>query len=466
MVDRQGKQSRSLTLQLSAWIGCVIVGVGVIACGLSFVFAYQEARELQDGQLKEIAALIDNGALAFTGSRPSVESSQDADVKVVIDRLNGEATGFAQAAGLIVPNTLTDGFHDLEDNGQRWRVNIRTLHSGERIALAEPSALRDEIARDGAMRTLVPMLILLPGLCIVTVVIVRTKLGPLSRLANVVDRQTDISLEPLSEEGITNEALPFVRSINRLISRLREAISLQRRFVASAAHELRSPLAALSLQAENLRKTITSPDARERLMAFQSGLRRTHRLVEQLLTLARSEQGGLEQPTRVSLRAVATDVINATIDMAREKDLDLGFEHFEEVDAVVDVSSLTVVLRNLVDNAVRYTPVGGRVDVSVVQSGDEVVFEVADSGPGIPEDELAHVLEPFYRLDHSAQSGSGLGLSIVSEIARRTGARLVLTNLEGGFRARYFHPLRVTARVAGPNPLAREPKDSIVNQPR
>ncbi|MFM0509238.1 sensor histidine kinase [Paraburkholderia sp. RL17-373-BIF-A] len=458
MVGRQGKQSRSLTWQLSAWIGCVIVGVGVIACGLSFAFAFQEARELQDGQLNEIATLIDSRALEFGGSRPLIESSQHKDVKVVIDRLNGEATGFAQAAGLIVPNTLTDGFHDMEDNGQRWRVNIRTLRSGERIALAEPSALRDEIARDGAMRTLVPMLILLPGLGVVIVVIVRTKLGPLSRLANVVDQQTDVSLEPLSEDGITNEALPFVRSINRLISRLREAISLQRRFVASAAHELRSPLAALSLQAENLGTTITSPDARERLTAFQSGLRRTHRLVEQLLTLARSEQRGLEQPTRVSLRAVATDVINSTIDMAREKDIDLGFEHFEEVDAVVDVSSLTVVLRNLVDNAVRYTPVGGRVDVSVVQSGDEVVFEVADSGPGIPEHELAHVLEPFYRLDHSAQSGSGLGLSIVSEIARRAGARLVLTNLDGGFRARYFHPLHLTAAL---QERTRSPEDPM-----
>ncbi|MFL9889367.1 ATP-binding protein [Paraburkholderia sp. RL17-383-BIF-A] len=447
MVGRQGKQSRSLTLQLSVWIGCVIVAVGVIACALSFLFAYQEARELQDGQLNEIAALIDSRALEFSGSRSSIESSQDKDVKVVIDRLNGTLTGFAQAAGLIVPNTLTDGFHDLDDHGKGWRVNIRTLRSGERIALAEPSALRDEIARDGAMRTLVPMLILLPGLGVVIVVIVRTKLGPLSRLANVVDQQTDVSLEPLSEDGITNEALPFVRSINRLISRLREAISLQRRFVASAAHELRSPLAALSLQAENLGTTITSQDARERLTAFQSGLRRTHRLVEQLLTLARSEQGGLEQPTRVSLRAVATDVINATIDMAHEKDIDLGFEHFEEVDAVIDVSSLTVVLRNLVDNAVRYTPTGGRVDVSVIRLGEEMVLEVTDSGPGIPEEELAHVLEPFYRLDHSAQSGSGLGLSIVSEIARRTGGRLMLANMKVGFRARYFHPLHQKARL-------------------
>jgi two-component system, OmpR family, sensor kinase len=440
MVGRQGRQSRSLTLQLSAWIGCVIVAVGVLACGFSFAFAYQEARELQDGQLKEIAALIDSRALAFTGSRPSVESSQDADVKVVIDRLSDTRTGVAQAAGLVI-SKAPDGFHDLNGHGQRWRVNIRTLRSGERIAVAEPSALRDEIARDGALRTLVPMLLLLPGLFIVIVVIVRTKLAPLTRLASVVDRQTDMSLDPLPEDGITNEVLPFVRSINRLIARLKEAISHQRRFVASAAHELRSPLAALSLQAGNLGATITSPDARERLMAFQLGLRRTHRLVEQLLALARSEQGAMGPPTTVSLRAMATEVINATIGLAREKNIDLGFEHFDELDAVVDVSSVTVVLRNLVDNAVRYTPASGKVDVSVIQSGSELMFEVVDSGPGIPDGELERVLEPFYRLDLSAGSGSGLGLSIVSEIARRTGGRLVLENVEGGFRARFFQPL-------------------------
>lgn len=149
----------------------------------------------------------------------------------------------------------------------------------------------------------------------------------------------------------------------------------------------------------------------------------------------------LEQPTTVSLRAMATEVINATIGVAHEKDIDLGFEHFDDVDAVVDASSVMMVLRNLVDNAVRYTPTGGRVDVSVVHAGGEVMFEVTDSGPGIPDGELDRVLEPFYRLDHSVASGSGLGLSIVSEIARRTGGRLVLENIEGGFRARYFQPL-------------------------
>ncbi|CAB3803488.1 Adaptive-response sensory-kinase SasA [Paraburkholderia ultramafica] len=444
MAGGQGRQSRSLTLQLSAWIGGVMAVVGVLACGFSFAFAYQEARALQDGQLNEIAALIDSHALALTETRSSVESSQDPDVKVVIDRLSETSAGLSQAAGLTIPRAMADGFHDLDGSGQSWRVNIRTLRNGERIAVAEPSALRDEIARDGAMRTLVPVLLLMPVLFVVVVVIVRTKLAPLSNLATVVDQQTDASLEPLSEDGIASEVLPFVRSINSLIGRLKEAMSHQRRFVASAAHELRSPLAALSLQAGNLGATITSPDARERLSAFQSGLRRTHRLVEQLLALARSEQAALEQPAAWSLRTAVTDAINTSIGLARAKDIDLGIEQVDDIDVVVDASSMAVVLRNLVDNAVRYTPDGGKVDVSAFQRAGELIFEVTDTGPGIPDNELEHVLEPFYRLGHSTATGSGLGLSIVTEIARRASGRLDLANIPGGFRARYIQPLGST----------------------
>ncbi len=402
---------------------------------------------MQDGQLNEIAALIDSHALALTGTRSSVESSQDSDVKVVIDRLSETSAGMSQAAGLTIPHGMTDGFYDLDGSGQSWRVNIRTLRTGERVAVAEPSALRDEIARDGAMRTLVPVLLLMPVLFAVVVVIVRTKLAPLSNLATVVDRQTDASLEPLPEEGIATEVLPFVRSINNLIARLKDAIGHQRRFVASAAHELRSPLAALSLQAGNLGATITSPDARERLSAFQAGLRRTHRLVEQLLALARSEQATLEQPAAWSLSAAVTDAINASIGLARAKDIDLGIEQVDDIDVVVDASSMAVVLRNLVDNAVRYTPDGGKVDVSAFEREGELIFEVTDTGPGIPDNELERVLEPFYRLNHSVASGSGLGLSIVSEIARRSGGRLVLANVKGGFRARFLQSLRQTSSV-------------------
>ncbi|MBB5428322.1 signal transduction histidine kinase [Paraburkholderia sp. JPY158] len=241
---------------------------------------------------------------------------------------------------------------------------------------------------------------------------------------------------------IALEVLPFVRSINRLIERLRIAITHQRRFVASAAHELRSPLAALSLQAENLGSAISTTDASARLKAFQSGLRRTHRLVEQLLELARSEQAAPREMQTVSLRALATDAVNSVLPMARERDVDLGFERFDDAMVMLDEAAVAVILRNLVDNAVRYVPVGGKVDISVSCLETEVMFEVLDSGRGIPQAELERVLEPFYRLDHSTSVGSGLGLSIVSDVARRTGGRLMLENVEGGFRARYFHPLK------------------------
>lgn len=441
MARGEVRRPRSLTFQLLVGIGSVIVITGIVACGFSFVFAYQEARELQDGQLKEIAALIDRRAMTIPGSTEAVVSSPNRDVRVVIDRLGAGATGMLRATGLRIPASMPDGFHDMSGDGQRWRVNIQTLGSGERVAVAEPSALRDEIARDGAMRTLVPALLLLPTLLIVIVFIVRTKLAPLTRLSGTVDRQTETSLDPLPEQGITLEVLPFVRSINRLIERLRNAISYQRRFVASAAHELRSPLAALSLQAENLGTAISTPDAGARLKAFQSGLRRTHRLVEQLLELARSEQAAPRPMQAASLRAIATEAVNSVLDMARERQVDLGFERFDEGIVLLDEAAVAVVLRNLVDNAVRYVPSGGKVDISVVHSDGEVMFEVIDSGRGIPQEELQRVLEPFYRLDPSTSTGSGLGLSIVSEVSKRTGGRLVLENVEGGFRARYFQPL-------------------------
>jgi two-component system, OmpR family, sensor kinase len=440
MAGGQRRRPHSLTLQLSAWIGGMVAAVGIIACILSFTFAYQEARALQDGQLDEIATLIDHHALALTGDQTSVESSRTSPVKVVIDRLTDAAV--TRGAGVVIAAAMPDGFHDLDGIGQRWRVNVRTLKSGERIAVAEPSALRDEIARDGAMRTLVPVLLLMPGLLVVVVVIVRRKLALLTRLAAVVDRQSDVSLAPLSEENLSTEVLPFIRSINSLLSRLKDAIGHQRRFVASAAHELRSPLAALSLQAGNLAATITSADARERLSVFQAGLRRTQRLVEQLLALARSEQGTLERPAPMSLTALVAGAINASIALAQAKNIDLGIEKVDDVEVVADFSSMDVVLRNLVDNAVRYTPDGGKVDVSAIRSADQLMLEVTDTGPGIPDEELERVREPFYRANHSGGvAGSGLGLSIVSEIARRAGGRLLLENIDGGFRVGYVQLL-------------------------
>lgn len=432
---------RSLTSQLTWWIAGVIAALSVMAGGLSFAAAYHEANKLQDGHLREIGALIDAGKLVLAAPTVAWPDRQDSDARLVISRVRESSSGTGTSASLVVPHTLPDGLQNLEAAGKNWRVNVLTLRTGERIAVAERSTIRDEIARDGALRTLFPMLALTPVVVAIITVLVRTMLSPVRRLASVVDRQNDATLEVLSEQDIPKELLPFVTSINRLIARLKDAMSQQRRFIADAAHELRSPLAALSMQAENLGAAANPLATRERLASFQTAIRRAARLVEQLLALARSQHGSSVKPSAMSLRQLATEAIADTVDLANRKRLDLGLEQVDDVNVIADGPALAIVLRNLVDNAVRYTPEGGRVDVSVTKDGDCLVLDVQDSGQGIPEDQLSRVLEPFYRMPGTSVAGSGLGLSIVSETARRSGGQFLLENVDGGLRARYRHPL-------------------------
>lgn len=441
MDGRQERAPRSMTSGLTWWIASVVVALSVIAGTASFAAAYHEANKLEDGHLREIGALIDANKLVLGTTAIAWQGSRDSNVRLVISRLGAGSKDADASIPLDVPATLPDGLHNLESEGRNWRVSVRTLHTGDRIAVAELSMIRDEIARDGAFRTLFPMLALTPVLIGMVVVLVRRMLSPVRNLAGVVDLQDDATLEALSEQGIPKELLPFVRSINQLIGRLKEAMFQQRRFISDAAHELRSPLAALSLQAEHLGAADSALVARERLVTFHAAIRRTARLVEQLLALARSQHGSTMKPAVLSLRDIASDAVIHAVDMAHDKRVDLGLDKIDDIAVVADAPALSVVLRNLVDNAVRYTPEGGRVDVSVTLHGKYLELEVRDSGPGIPDDELSRVLEPFYRIPGTRTPGSGLGLSIVSETARRSGGQLILENLDGGLRARYRHPL-------------------------
>ncbi|HDR9358292.1 TPA: two-component sensor histidine kinase [Burkholderia vietnamiensis] len=441
MDGRQRRASRSLTWQLTWWIGGVISALSVLAGGVSFSAAYHEANKLQDSHLREIGALIDDGKLVIAAPAIAWPEQPEADVKIVITRMGHTTPGGVSTSLLDIPNTLPDGLQDLETNHENWRVNVHTMRNGERVAVSERSTIRDEIARDGALRTLFPMLALTPVLVFLVVVLVRSMLSPVRRLAEVVDKQNDATLDALSSEGIPSELIPFVTSINRLIGRLKSAMVHQRRFIADAAHELRSPLAALSMQAENLSAATSPLVMQERLASFQAAIRRIRRLVEQLLEHARSQHGASTGPSTVCLRQLATDAIGDAVALANWKNVDLGLRSVDDVDVVADAAALTVVLRNLVDNAVRYTPASGTVDVSITRSDNYLTLEVQDSGPGIPADQLARVLEPFYRVPGSTLAGSGLGLSIVSEIARRNDGELLLENTNGGLLARYRHPL-------------------------
>ena len=441
MDGEQRTKSSSLTWRFSLWIVLVILGLSPIAAALSFAAAYHEARRLQDNHLLDVSGLIQSGKLSLVAASAEWPSASRSTNRIAIAYLSSKNAPQTSQNGIIFPSGLGDGLHDIDLRNQRWRVSVKTLGSGARLAVGERTSLRDEIAWDGAMRTLLPMIGLLPFVLVVVLLIAHRALRPIRALANTMDRLDEHTLSPLSTRKIPKELTPFVASTNRLLARLSDTLSHQRRFIADAAHELRTPIAALSLQAQNLSSATNPEDTISRVATVIQATHRINRLLEQLLTLARSGMNVVPNITRVILDDIATEVIQDALPLADSRNVDLGVEHSDSTAVEVDVARLTIVLRNLVDNAVKYVPEGGKVDVSLTCESGAIVCSVRDSGFGIPSHLSQLVTEPFFRIPGNAAPGSGLGLSIITEIVRRNGGEVTFLTTARGFEVRVIFPL-------------------------
>ena len=234
-------------------------------------------------------------------------------------------------------------------------------------------------------------------------------------------RREPSTLEPLPENGLPEEVAPLVEELNALLARLGEALERQKRFTADAAHELRSPLTALAMQLDLAARAASPADSRAALNGLRAGVKRATRLVEQLLTVARLEpEAARAQFRTVDLAGVAAGAIAEVEPFAEAKRIELRLGRMDKAPVLGDEAALGTLVRNLVDNAVRYTPAGGRVSIAVHADGEAARLSVEDSGPGIPLAERERVFDRFYRVLGSGGEGSGLGLAIVREIARLT----------------------------------------------
>jgi two-component system OmpR family sensor kinase len=242
-------------------------------------------------------------------------------------------------------------------------------------------------------------------------------------------------LHALPEQGLPIEIRPVVAAINRLLGRLSGVLDGQRRFMADAAHELRSPLTALSLQAERLDAIDLSPQARERLDVLRTGLARSRDLLEKLLDFARAQSDDGSVRGEVSVAPVLRQVLEDMLPLAEQRRIDLGVVHSVDARVALGEFRLGTLLRNLVDNAIRYTPPGGRIDLGMALEGDSVRVDVADSGPGIAPEERERVFEAFHRLPGSSEAGSGLGLAIVKAIADRNRVEIRLDDADRAARS-------------------------------
>ncbi|RKS27968.1 two-component system OmpR family sensor kinase [Pseudomonas sp. WPR_5_2] len=418
----------SVQLRLSVALSLAILIIAFVAGVFAYVSAFDEAHEMQDDTLRQMAELFDRQQMTLKYPENPVE--EDDETRIIVQYL---ADG-SQASGnddvgtpLPFPTTLADGLSTVPIAGEAFRVLVKTTRQGQRIAVAQETGARDTDARASALRSVLPFLILLPVLLLVVSDLVRKLFRPIATLSSEIDRRDEQELHPIDEQHLPVEIRPFVVAINRLLKRVAQSMETQRRFVADAAHELRSPLTALSLQAERLAAADMSAPARERLLKLRRGIERGRNLIDQLLTLARVQSAsGLALPTAVSVHDVYRRVLEDLWPLAEVKHLDIGVEAGEDVRVMIHDADLLAVVKNLVDNAIRYTPEGGRVDLSVTLENGAALLQIKDSGPGIASEEQERVFDPFYRSLGTQVSGSGLGLSIVKAIMDRTGARVRL----------------------------------------
>jgi two-component system OmpR family sensor kinase len=440
----RGSLQRRLTLTLAL----AIMVAGLVAAAASFVFGYFEAQELQDDTLRQIAALAApnaaDGRNDAAGLRTMPTLISEHESRITVMHLAGDVRPAWLAAN------LTPGLHTLDNANGSMRVFVRSLPQDERIVVAQRTDLRDEIALNSALRTLVPVILLLPLLGWLTARIVAAELAPVRRLAQSLDAQPSDVLAPLPATDIPDEVSSFVGAINRLLERVNRLMGEQRRFVADAAHELRTPLSALSIQAQNLENAESLEVARQRLVPLRSGLERTQRLAEQLLTLAKT-QADTNERTEVDVSNAIRAVIAEFVASAQLRGIDLGMEEVAKVAIPASSDVLRLILSNAIDNALRHTPPGGVVTVRVAAQGNDAIIEVIDTGPGIPEPERTRAFDAFYRLEGSAGNGSGLGLTIARDAAIRLGGELTLearADREGlvvRYRQRRAHLDAVTA---------------------
>lgn len=426
--------SESVQLKLSLALSLAILVVGLVAGTFSFMTAFDEANELQDDVLKQVAQLMDRQRLSSTP--PAIAEPVkpgDEEVRVIVQPL-GVAPSAAPSAGLGVPvgeqlplpAQLSEGMHTLDVAGERFRVLVKTTAAGERFAVAQELSFRNAIAREGALRTVMPFLILVPVLLLIVADLVPKMFRPIAVLSQEIDQRAEQALHPIEDRQLPIEVRPFVRAINQLLARVGQSMASQRRFVADAAHELRSPLTALSLQAERLADADMSAQARERLTTLRQGIERGRNLMDQLLSLSRAQSAVDTPRSRISLQDLFRRVLEDLMPLAEARQIDIGVESADDAWVWSNELDMMAVLRNLVDNAIRYTPPGGRVDLRLDHSGGRTVLRVQDTGPGISQEEQSRVFDPFYRVVGNEQLGSGLGLSIVKAVCDRIGVVILL----------------------------------------
>eukprot|EP01030_Chromulinospumella_sphaerica_P002677 gene2677-2619_t len=441
----QGLLPRSLRMRLLMFLLAAIVLAGAVQGALAYRGALDEADALFDYHMQQTALALRSGLpVDAQGLGPGLDPEDENHEFIVQVWTNEGLRIFESAVGAALPQIAVLGFTNVQARGGTYRVFSMQTRS-QVIQVAQNMAARRDMARSLALRTLAPLAIMAPLLVLAVWWGVSRSLAPVERVRRqLAQRQAD-DLSPVSDAQLPDEVQPLVSELNLLFERVQHAFEAQQHFVADAAHELRSPLAALRLQLQGLQRAGDDAARAAAIERLSAGIERATRLVEQLLTLARQEAStAVNDP--VDLRATAQLALADVAPAAQARSMDVGLLESDAATVTGNAEALHMLARNLLDNAIKYSPPGGQVDLQVRREGDHAVVTVEDSGPGIAPEHRERAMQRFVRVTADGAPGSGLGLAIVQAIAQGHGATVALDSSArlGG--------LRVTVRFAAAKP--------------
>ncbi|MBU3826440.1 MAG: HAMP domain-containing histidine kinase [Candidatus Anaerobiospirillum merdipullorum] len=468
----EGRQSRSLKDLLShvrhslRWrLIAAVCGISLLTGAAASAYTYAAMRaEMQDfidEELHQIAAVVINYNMliprrwegprhrherAFRRMRlrqqmrpvPSLSDLNTERFDIVIAPLIGKA-----GDAVYMPIGAPDGLYTVLMGDSRVRVMVSTKLDGQRFMVARPLSSGAAISTEALQLSMTQFAALSVIYCVLAALAVSVLFGAVNRLAAAIRRRDEHDLSPIVDKGgqIPTELHAFIEALNGMLARIAESIHVKQRFIADAAHEMRTPLTALSLQAENLLNAPLTPEVALKVRQLQQGIARETQLMHDLLTLARLQHQQQQAPQTFNLQDVLIEILEELGPIADEKEIDFGLEGKADLQVTLLRNELKTVLYNLASNALKYTPVQGRVDLFVSftpapapATGGELKVGVRDNGPGIPEAALKSIFEPFFRVkgDRETVAGTGLGLAIAKAAAQRLQGKLSLNNRSTG----------------------------------
>jgi two-component system OmpR family sensor kinase len=407
-------------LLISLWVA--VTGVAVASAVIAYFQVSRRAKHLLDGQLQQIAGLVSSQRAGTADVRGSIDS----DVEIAIWNHAG-ALVYSSTPSLAHHYSATPGYSEEILDAEPYRVYTITAN-GDHIEVAQPVDVRDDQAEAAALAALLPGLLLLPVLGIVIAFVIRALLRPVREVAASVSQRNTFAIEALPSQGLPTEVAPLVDEINRLLARQNEAAQRERHFIEDAAHALRTPLAALQLQADVLDGSPDPAERSARLADLRAGIQRASRLSDQLLSMARADSATADGSRTTNVDEALLEVRALHLAIATAMHITLEVHAHSHALVRGDSRDLLLIFGNLTDNALRHTAAGGRVAIRSEVDAGEVHIEISDEGPGLPQQELSRVFERFYQIPGNARAGSGLGLSTVETVTRRLGGRVALLN--------------------------------------